>query len=233
MVRDFCITKHKPVDYSKIREIAPGILHDIGNAVTALNLNLEMLKVEGNTEQEFLERSLLSANEIAMLLSDYHYEVNNFDATKIFATDKIIKNTCKMFEQQFNKLNISLSTNINQARLKGSENKFSRIVFNLVVNAIEAVVKARKFGRMIEVQSFRKQKFYMLIISDNGVGIAKQDLEKIFQVGFSSRSNNSLSGLGLHIVRQAIESFGGDINVCSKKNIGTKFIVSIPISPKQ
>ena len=72
-----------------------------------------------------------------------------------------------------------------------------------------------------------------ITVTDTGSGIPPEDLmhifERFYQVDKSRASKDRGSGLGLTIARQIIEAHGGTINVESVRDLGTKFIVSLPI----
>jgi signal transduction histidine kinase len=68
---------------------------------------------------------------------------------------------------------------------------------------------------------------FIIEIEDNGIGISKQNLSRIFDMFFVTNKNKG-TGLGLYIVKEAIENLNGTITVESKIHIGTKFIVTIP-----
>ncbi|WP_262490101.1 sensor histidine kinase [Flavobacterium oncorhynchi] len=64
-------------------------------------------------------------------------------------------------------------------------------------------------------------------MSDNGIGIKEEFRDHIFEMYFGTNKNKG-SGLGLYIVKEAVENIKGNISVSSKTNIGSKFIVTIP-----
>jgi signal transduction histidine kinase len=67
---------------------------------------------------------------------------------------------------------------------------------------------------------------FVFQVRDNGPGIARQDLEKIFRPGYTTKSRGS--GLGLYICKSIVEGFGGSILVASKPGHGAVFTVEIP-----
>ena len=67
-----------------------------------------------------------------------------------------------------------------------------------------------------------------LKISDNGMGIAKDNLDKIFEMFFTGNTENHGSGIGLYIVKESIEKLQGKIDVASELNKGTTFTIKLP-----
>ncbi|WP_052090906.1 sensor histidine kinase [Desulfosporosinus sp. HMP52] len=107
-------------------------------------------------------------------------------------------------------------------------NLLTLIVGNLLENAMEAVVGKR----LCEVYCRVKQEETELIVSveDTGGGITQENQKKIFQWGFSTKGEGN-RGIGLSLVKQAVERLGGTIDL-ETGNWGTRFGVKIPL-PKQ
>ena len=101
------------------------------------------------------------------------------------------------------------------------------IIFNLIENAIKYSKKIHKVS-FIKVRAHISTKKLKLEIEDNGIGIESEYLPEIFQMFYRATTDAHGSGLGLYIVKECIEKLNGKIQVESKMNIGTKFIIEIP-----
>ena len=94
----------------------------------------------------------------------------------------------------------------------------TNMIDNLIHNAKKAKAKNINF-------TFSKQENNLEIkISDDGVGIPKENIEKIFDFGYTSTDG---SGIGLYIVKKSVENMKGRIEVVSKENKGTTFKITI------
>jgi len=108
-----------------------------------------------------------------------------------------------------------------------------QVVVNLVSNAVKFCDKTR--GR-ISVVARAREGWLEVDVTDNGVGIASEDIEKIFER--FQQSGNTLTdkpqgtGLGLPISRQILQRFGGDISVVSEFGQGSTFTFHIPAADK-
>jgi len=107
------------------------------------------------------------------------------------------------------------------------------VLLNILLNAIQAI---KGEGQVwIETRSVQApsadqmESFIQIEIRDTGVGIPKENLEKIFDPFFSTRLDGS--GLGLAISHQIIHEHGGFINVESEVGKGTSFKVHLPLKP--
>lgn len=109
-----------------------------------------------------------------------------------------------------------------------SDERRMRIIFhNLISNAIK-YSDDRKQHPQITIKISFSNNCAVLEVADNGIGIEEEHLDKIFTLYYRATNTNKGSGLGLHIVKETIEKLKGSVQVESKKDIGTKFIIVIP-----
>jgi signal transduction histidine kinase len=106
------------------------------------------------------------------------------------------------------------------------------IVFN---NLISNAVKYNKVGGKAEITIDSSDSEAILIFSDNGIGITKNDTENLFtefvRIKNEKTRNISGSGLGLSIVKKVVELYHGTINVDSTPDVGTIFTIRLPKKP--
>ena len=106
---------------------------------------------------------------------------------------------------------------------------FTNVIFNLLDNAVKYAYEGRPLHLHIETRI--KNDKVEIEIEDNGVGIKKEDLKKIFDKFYrvSNVHNVKGFGLGLAYVQKIIEDLNGNIHAESELNIGTKFIIVLPL----
>lgn len=109
----------------------------------------------------------------------------------------------------------------NQARLY-------QVFLNLLVNAAQAIEEGAPEKNEVRVRTWADEHHVCAAIEDTGRGIPAEDLSRIFQPFFSRKDPPAGSGLGLSISREIIESYGGEIDVSSAPQRGSRFTVSIP-----
>jgi signal transduction histidine kinase len=102
-----------------------------------------------------------------------------------------------------------------------------RVITNLVKNAIQSIPEIQE-KKMVLVAIKRELNQVIITVSDNGIGIAREDFNRIFEPKFTTKSSGM--GLGLSIIKNIIENYNGSITVASQKEKGTTFRVSLPIS---
>jgi polar amino acid transport system substrate-binding protein len=103
------------------------------------------------------------------------------------------------------------------------------ILFNLVLNAIDAI----ESGGVIEVRYSSDESGFWLVVEDNGSGIAREHMEKIFNPFFTTKAPDRGTGLGLYLVYNEVRRLGGTISVESVLGGPTKFTVQFLTGGKE
>ncbi len=101
-----------------------------------------------------------------------------------------------------------------------------RCLLNLISNAVYACIQ-KGGGRVNVTTKLKENTLLEIIISDNGVGIAKENLAHIFNVFFTTKGSHG-TGLGLAVTKKIIDDHNGTIEVKSLINVGTRFIITLP-----
>jgi signal transduction histidine kinase len=143
--------------------------------------------------------------------------------------NKIIVDTIELLIQNARKKNLVIETKLNGEIFVEYEEKMLRTICrHLISNAI----KYSYIGGLIEISTFFKNEFIEFIIRDNGTGISKENLKKIFSVDSGLKtlgtSGEKGTGLGLIICKNYIEKSGGSLTVKSETGKGSRFEVLLP-----
>lgn len=104
--------------------------------------------------------------------------------------------------------------------------RFNTIMENLISNAIKHHKKSVS-GRYIKITGYSDKEKLQLTIADNGIGIAPEYHQKIFDMFFRVSGNTDGSGIGLYIVKDTIEKLNGFIDVASELDNGTTFTITL------
>jgi len=99
-----------------------------------------------------------------------------------------------------------------------------RVLTNLVINAVQAMPN----GGLLSITASRKDSDFLLSVSDTGVGIPEENLEKIFRPLFTTKAKGQ--GFGLAVCKRIVEAHGGHILVESTVGKGSSFIIKIPVT---
>ena len=212
------------------------IVHDLKTPITSIKGYMELLQQKlynRKTREEFYS---IIASETDRLLS----LVNSILDTSKTEREKSgkcnisieINKYVKELSPLADKRNVEMNINVNSESIYVSipENEIARVLTNIIENAI----KYNKESGKIFISVYEENKNVFVKIKDTGIGIEKNEINKIFdkyyRSGISKKMNIDGSGLGLAIAKDITESYGGNIKVTSNQGGGTEFIVSFPIS---
>ena len=110
--------------------------------------------------------------------------------------------------------------------------QLEQVLVNLLLNAVDAMPNGGKLGVQAELNSTKQDPPMVAIaVTDDGAGIDKSDLAKIFQPFFSAKKGKGI-GLGLSICSRIVQNHGGKITVESQPGQGTTFSIHLPIEYK-
>ncbi len=122
--------------------------------------------------------------------------------------------------------------------VEADPSQISQVLNNLLINAIQAMpeggvitIRARNVWLEEETSSLAPGRYVCLEVEDQGVGIPKRLLDRIFDPYFTTKEEGN--GLGLAIVHSIIKKHGGHIEVFSEKGKGTKFVIYLPATEKK
>lgn len=213
--------------------------HELKNPLTPILSYLDMLSkgslgelspkqkgavdiVSRNTER--LKRLIFDILDIAKLES----KRMKFDMQKV-DLEKIIKNLMNDMQPFAQEKNIKIIGNIGKLpKIIGDESRLLQVLTNLINNAIKFSHETGK----VKISANRKKNNILVIIKDNGIGIAKKDMPNLFKKFYQADSGiikKSGTGLGLAICKGIIEAHRGKIWVDSKLGKGTQVSFTMPV----
>jgi two-component system NtrC family sensor kinase len=145
---------------------------------------------------------------------------------------KILKDTYDLMAHQMKMANINFYTDFSASKdlIYCSENQIKQACVAILVNASEAVPEN---GEILIKTMNPDEDHIRLEITDDGVGIAPQDLPHIFEPFFSAKQKASGIGLGLAIVHGIVQSHKGKLEIQSELGKGTTLAIILPLGKKQ
>jgi signal transduction histidine kinase len=107
--------------------------------------------------------------------------------------------------------------------------RIGQVFLNILINAVQAIEGEGE----IRIRTWREGDTVRIAIRDNGKGIAAEFRSRIFDPGFTTKSVDSGTGLGLFICRRIVRQHGGRIDVESEERKGASFTITLPIRHTQ
>ncbi len=216
---DVCEELKKEIDSSN-----NGISSKISETVIKLHDNIDKISKYGIDIHQIIKFML---------------EQTQTDNTKYLANiNKIITQTVNLIKSSYKSKNMGKMPEItfhldqNISHMKLSVQLISKVIRNILDNAIYAVTK--KFEDIsqakIEITAQQDQDDIIITISDNGIGISKENQPRIFEPFFSTKEDGNNPGLGLSNSEEIIKEMHGSIRVTSEEGKFTEFKITIPKS---
>jgi len=128
------------------------------------------------------------------------------------------------------KMMIDESTYLEKMNDEINSNRILTVMGNMIENALDAVNEKKEEPKEICVKIDDFNHKLVMTVTDTGVGIDEENIERIFQRGFSTKEGNR--GIGLALVKETLDNIGGSIKVSSNGSEGTRFTVEIPKEDK-
>jgi PAS domain S-box-containing protein len=210
--------------------IARSIAHEVRNPLTNLNLALEQLgdELDGYEDSEFyLDIIQRNANRIDQLITEMLKSSKPKELhLKKYNINKIMEEVLEMTEDRMKlrsiHLELSFDTSIPSIEIDPEQMKTA--ILNIIINAIESM-EDRENGKLQVATSFLDGRASVKI-TDNGKGIPKEEIRKLFDPFFTGKPGGM--GLGLTSAQNIINSHKGKVDVSSEVGVGTTFDLSFP-----
>jgi signal transduction histidine kinase len=139
-----------------------------------------------------------------------------------FALSQILSDVFEISAERFKEAKITLAKEIDpDLKLTGNPDDFKRAVLNILLNAADAVSQIKDRDRVVTVTLRKNDDKVVLSVTDNGVGMDKEDQHRIFTPYFTTKKGGT--GLGLYIAQKIVKEHGGRIQISSDKDRGTEF----------
>ncbi|MBS1509009.1 MAG: HAMP domain-containing histidine kinase [Bacteroidetes bacterium] len=177
---------------------------------------------------ELIHHCAVNMQEMIKSLEDYTINLQReLNHEEIFATDLVDK-ILKEYAQHIEENNIAFSTSISQPFNWISDRQCNYLILkNLVDNAIQ-FSDPTKENKKVNVTVGVQVDQVNMEVSDNGIGIAEDEIEKVFEPFHRSSSHSKGNGLGLFLVKGIVNKLKASISVKSKEKVGTSFSLSLP-----
>lgn len=221
------------------------IAHEVANPLTAalasLDLAVDLVRVTEGLEPGFKAELLEELGgvgdgmdqAIGFLRSVQDRARGGLARSERFDAGQVVRSCVALERPLARKRGIALQgvITVSGVFLQGDPNALYQVLTNLIRNAVAA---SQEQKTPVVVTLGQMGETLRLAVQDNGIGIAAEHLERIFEPGFTTQQFGSGSGTGLTVVRQITEGmFGGRVEVTSVVRRGTTFKLTLPIPPQR
>lgn len=220
--------------------LSGGIAHNFNNLMQSILGNISLAKYYSNPNDKVhkildrAEKSYKRAKELTEQLLSFAegglFNISNINVNSLF---KKLLNEITIPED----ILVLINSDDNEQIITGDENQLKICFKNIIQNAIESIngngkieIKIENKRQKVSSEKLKaKDNFVNITIKDNGCGIKKENLRKIYNPFYTTKENNNNKGLGLSISQSIVNKHKGKIKIESEEGIGTTVKVQLPI----
>ena len=211
------------------REMAKQVAHEIKNPLTPMRLSVQSFQRKFNPEDENIHQKVDEYSKTLIqqidTMSSIASAFSNFakmpaQKNEMLNVVEVVDLTLDIFNEDY----ITFQSNTQEIIAKFDRTQLIRVITNLIKNGIQAIPQDKQPEILVNVSD--ENNFVKITVSDNGIGITDENKLKIFEPKFTTKSSGM--GLGLAMVKNIMETYGGTITFVTEKGKGTIFTVAFP-----
>lgn len=227
---------------ASLGELAAGVAHEINNPLNGVINFAQLLKDEGAGRSEF-ERQMIDGvieegGRIAAIVRGLLTFARHDDNRRArVSLAEAVRTSLALFGRQFDKDGIRVETDLPEdlPHLYADASRLRQVVVNMVSNAYHSLKEKGGDGgreKLLRIAARRVEREGRALVRvefyDNGVGIRREDLERVFDPFFTTRRDAGGTGLGLSISFGIVREHGGTVRAESERGEFARFIVELP-----
>jgi len=205
--------------------------HDLRSPITSLKGLIEITQLEDDVTQiknylSLMYQSLAKQDQFLSDIIDYSKNKRIQIIMEPVSLQNLFNESISQLMHIENANRITFRQELLVDQIQSDSLRLKIIISNLLSNAIKYADNTKQ-EMFISIKTYIQEGFNKIEVADNGIGINDEFKDYIFEMYYGTNKNKG-SGLGLYIVKEAVENIKGNISVFSESKIGSKFIVAIP-----
>ena len=218
---------------SSIGLLAAGVAHEVNTPLTGVSSYTQMLLgmfSENDPKHALLEKVSRQADRASEIVNNLLNFSRTGGAAEFAALDihRVLDDTLQLLEPQLRRSQIEIVRDYADRlpQVHGNSVKLQQVFTNLILNARDSIANGN--GRITLATHNGDQDLVMIEVADNGVGIAPEDVAKIYDPFFTTKGVGRGTGLGLAVTYGIVQEHDGHISVSSTPGRGTTFRITLP-----
>lgn len=217
------------------REMAKQVAHEIKNPLTPMRLTVQSFQRKFDQNDPNIINKLDDYTKTILQQIDTMSAVagafSNFASMPAQQNEainvvKVIQLALEIFNENF----LDFKPEKEEILTVMDRTQLIRVITNLVKNAIQSIPTENK-NPLVEIDVYQEKESVIIKVRDNGSGIADENKSYVFEPKFTTKTSGM--GLGLGIIKKIIENYQGTITFESQLNVGTEFVVSLPLNTNE
>ncbi len=238
---------HQAEKLEAVGQLAGGVAHNFNNSLAVIQGYTELLKRERPDDPEVIfntESVIEECDKVAKLIKQLlNFSRQDEGDRAVLDVHEILENVLHIARDTFERfIDIKSSLRASRTLIKGNVSQLRHVFLNLILNAKDAMPGGGRLAvstmnaeldasfNCVGSPKIQPGKYVKITVSDTGVGIDSADLKDIFNPFFTTKPAGEGTGLGLSTVFGTIKSHAGYVDVQSRREIGTRFHIYIPLT---
>ena len=218
---------------SSIGLLAAGVAHEVNTPLTGVSSYTQMLLnmlSENDPKHALLEKVRRQADRATEIVNNLLNFSRTGSAAEFTEVDihRVLDDTLQLLETQLRSGQIEIVREYGNhlPQVHGNSVKLQQVFTNLILNARDSI--ANGSGRIVLATKNGEEDALTVEVSDNGIGIAPEDVAKIYDPFFTTKGIGRGTGLGLAVTYGIVQEHSGHISVSSTPGSGTTFRITLP-----
>jgi signal transduction histidine kinase len=212
---------------ASLERLTSGIASEIGNPLTSVSSFVQVLL--GMEEDEFKRETLETASFHVNRISDILKQLSGFSKMmtselKPCKTNSVIEDSLSLLQYDKRVQEVTVVRDLQPLpAITTDRGQLSQVMVNIILNAVDAMPN----GGTLTIRSRTKDDSIVIEFEDTGVGIAKEELSRVFDPFYTKQGKRT--GLGLAVSYSIIQKLKGSLTVESELGKGSRFVITLPL----